>query len=83
MYTYNFEWSHGSAASTITLMTTRYRSNAIKRVIGFKLKPSVTVSGMTGTGKVTVRMFAMPLQHLNAVTNEIIAERARLRAIGE
>jgi hypothetical protein len=83
MYTYTYEWSHGTGASMIRLMTARYRKNASKRVIGFKLKPSVTVSGMTGNGKITVRMFAIPLQHLSAITDEIYAERARLRAIGE
>ena len=87
MYSYEFTWGHGDTASMITRLIvtfsnkrTNQRQNA-HALIDWDRKPQVIVTGMTGSSAdVRVRMYRIPLVHLQAITTEITQERARLLA---
>jgi len=74
-YAYSFEWKHGLTASSIVHM--RVETPRSKEFVSALHGPGVVVYGMT-TDEPFVVLGRFPLQHLDAIVEEIKHERNRL-----
>lgn len=84
MYTYEFDWSYPMGKDNtgrVTRIYVRFTNpitNTISEhiMIGWDKVASITVYGM-GTDNARVIITKIPVKHLRAVTDEIVAEHAR------
>jgi hypothetical protein len=84
-FRYNFQWKDGAGASIMTLLIaveTGVDDAGPKRVIDWDLSPSIIVR-RARTDNPEVQMGRIPLVHLPAIVEEIVAHVSALKGEGE